>query len=130
MMKLLSEQASYLHDAEVSSIGLTIDGVGNRRLEMDVHCHPDCGFDDWNDKKLQIEFLEPLVILGELFGHMANAEEINAFDFMATVRMSSSINNLTNAGITPPEHVLTIIFQSGSQLEIACKDVHVTRLGI
>ncbi|MEO0531793.1 MAG: hypothetical protein AAF266_14635, partial [Planctomycetota bacterium] len=99
---MLPEQASCLHDAYVYSIGLSIDGEGNRLLAMRVHCHPDCGFDDWNDKKLLVEFVEPLVVHGELLGHMANAEEVNMFDFKMTERMAGSIKRLTDAGIAPP----------------------------
>ena len=126
MTDVLFEQASYLHDAYVKSISLTIDGEGNRLLSMHVHCHPDCGFDDWNDKKLQIEFVEPLVIHGELLGHMANAEEVNMFDFVATDRMSDSIKYLTDAGIAPPAKVVSVVFQSGSQLDIACQEICVS----
>jgi hypothetical protein len=91
-----------------------------------VHCNPDCGFDDWNDKKLPIDFVEPLVIHGELLGYMANAEEVDSFDFLATERIAYTIKRLTDAGIAPPAKVVSIVLHSGSQLDIACQEIRVT----
>lgn len=128
MTEMLPEQASFLHDAYVHSVNLTIDSEGNRLLAIRVHCHPDCGLADWDDQKLNVEFVDPLVIHGELLGHMANAEEINALDFTATEKMLSSIKYLTDAGIAPPTVVASVVFHSGSQLDIACKEIHVSVL--
>lgn len=126
MTEVLPEQAACLHDAYVYSIGLMIDGERNRLMAMRMHCHPDCGFNGWNDKKLQIEFVEPLVIQGELLGHMANAEEVNKFDFKVTERIADSIKRLTDAGIAPPAEVVSIVLHSGSQLDIACQEIRVS----
>jgi hypothetical protein len=126
MADQLPDQLGYLHDAYVHSITLTIETSGRRLLTMNVHCHPECGFADWEDQKLMLQFVEPLIIIGELYGHMANPEEINTFDFVVGPKMSARIKQLTDAGIAPPKTVASVVFQSGSQLEIACEDIRWT----
>lgn len=60
---------------------------------------------------------------------MANAEEINMFDFKATEQIADSIKRLTDAGIAPPAEVVSIVLRSGSQLDIACQEIRVSDWG-
>ena len=126
MTDSLVDKWDYLHDSYVYHISLFIDDSGGRLLSMQVHCNPDCGFFDWNDKLLTIEFVEPLIIHGTLFGHMANAVEINMFDLVISDTMSKRIKYLTDAGIASPPIVASIAFQSGSQLDIACEKIRIS----
>ena len=126
MTASFAEKVCHLHDAYVRRIGLEIDDMGRRTLTMLVHCSPDCGLEEWNDKRLQIEFVEPLVILGSLLGHMANAEEVNTFDFKSTPELAMQLGRLLGAGIGPPRLTASILFQSGSKLDVACEDIRIT----
>ena len=72
---------------------------------------------------MQIEIIEPLVIHGDLYGHMANAEEINSLEFQMTSKLSASVKHLTSSGIAPPSKAVSIVFQSGSRLDVACQDI-------
>lgn len=113
----------YLHDAEVRELRLSIAESGDRKLQLDVRCDPECGYDEWNDKYLCIEFADPLIVHGDLFGHMANVETLNSIDFEITPRVAASIAKLREFGLPAPKHVLSLSFHSGSNLEIACQDV-------
>lgn len=119
MTSEISTKVSYLHDAYVYAINLQIDEEGYRELAISVHCNPDCGLYEWNDKRLTIRFLEPLIILGELYGHMANVEEINAFQMGAPHELVREINQ----GATPPTEVAKILFHSGSRLDVGCREI-------
>jgi hypothetical protein len=115
----------YLHDAEVYEFRLSIDESGNRKLQLKVRCDPECGYEIWNDRHLCIEFVDPFIVHGDLFGHMANAETLNSFDFESTSRMSVSIAKMTESGLSTPKHIVSMNFHSGSNLEVACQELNI-----
>lgn len=128
MTDSLKSREPFLHDADVTSICLTISGEGFRVLEIKVHCHPDCGYGEWDNQKLIIAFIEPLVLLSSLFGHMANGEEINAIYYIVTEEMKSTVKELVDSGLRGPNILLGIDFHSGSHMDIACQEIQIAKI--
>lgn len=126
MNEALENKVSYLHDARIFCINLNIEDSGIRSLAMLAQCHPDCGLKEWDGKKLRFEFWDTIVIFSEIFGIDAGAEEINTFDFIATDKLSSCVNELVLEGSAAPSHFVSVVFQSGSQIDIACQEVRVS----
>lgn len=67
-----------LHDATVSEIRLQIDDHGNRDLRMQLRCDADCGCNELNSRVVNVLFKDPVLVLGGLYGHMANAESFDS----------------------------------------------------
>ena len=117
------ENAAYLHDAEVQEFLLGIDKLGRRVFRLVLWCDPECGLEDWNDKKIAIEFRDPLIVLTELFGHMVNTETFNAWNQGPSSTMRERIGRLTDIGIPNPKHTIELVFHSGSIVEVACEEI-------
>lgn len=127
-MRISSEMTTdYFHDAFIEEIVLKIDSQGNRTLRLRLQCDEDCGVEDWNGAIVDVFFYEPLLILGELFGHMANAESLDSWTDAVSERMRGHLYDLTSAGIWAPKHMVLLVFHSGSALEVACRDIQFHR---
>lgn len=120
------ENVAYLHDAEVHVFTLGIEESGQRIFRLKLRCDPECGLEAWNDKWIDVEFLDPLVVLTEMFGHMSNPETFNAWNEGASELMQERIGRLTEIGIPTPRHAVQLVFHSGSVAEVACEDIRFT----
>ena len=119
------KKTAFLHDAEVRELGVVIDQHGERTFRVLLRCDPEWGYEAWNDREIRVDFCDPIVILGELFGHMANAETLDAWRDLTSAKMESHIKTLTDAGIRDPKHLIQLVFHSGSIIEVACEEIHV-----
>jgi len=120
------ENVVYLHDAEVHAFMLGIEESGKRIFRLKLRCDPECGLEEWNDRWVSIEFIDPLVVLTEMFGHMVNAETFNAWNDGSSEVMQERIGRLTEIGIPSPKHSVQLIFHSGSIAEVACEEIRLT----
>lgn len=114
-----------LHDATVREIVITIDDRGDRQLRIRMRCNSDCGCVEWNDKLLDVVFHDPVVVLGELLGHMANPESCDSWNDGASEAMAARIGTLRAAGLDMPPQVVELVLHSGSTIEVAYRDVEV-----
>lgn len=117
------EYVSYLHDATVSEFALSTKGTGERELRLRLRCHADCGFDQWNGKTVQVLFVDPLIVNGELFGHMSNVDSFNSWGKAASSRIADQVRRLRDVGFPAPEHLVELVFHSGSVFEVACDEI-------
>jgi len=113
----------YLHDATVFEIAIQIDHSGNRRLRVRMTCDTDCGCDELSNRNIDVLFDDPVIILAELFGHMANAEEFNSWNDVTSETMKRKLTRFTESGLPMPKHVVELVFHSGSVIEVACNDI-------
>jgi len=120
------ERTDFFHDAEVYKIGVSIGESGNRQLELQLRCDSDCGYESWNDKRFSIVFANPVIILADLLGHVANVEMLNGWDLRGAQRIRERIKRLTKSGLPSPKHVASITFHSGSTLDVAFDHIHMT----
>lgn len=112
-----------LHDAAVHEIVIIISDSGDRLLRIRMRCDPDCGYDEWNDKLLDVVFHDPVVVIGELFGHMANPESFDCWNNGASESMGARIDTLRQAGMDMPQQVAELVLHSGSTIEVAFREV-------
>ena len=117
------ELVDYLHDAAVNEIRLEFDEDGTRRFRLRMQCDSDCGYHEWNGRKIEVCFLDPVVILADLFGHMTNADSFDSWRQAQPPRMSGQIGRLREAGLGIPRHVVELVFHSGSVIEVACNAI-------
>lgn len=117
MASELADKVAYLHDAYVHGINVRIDENGYRELAISVHCNPECGLDEWNDKRLTIRFLEPLEVEGRFHGNRANIEEIDSMD------VGYSVPRRSCQGCVLPTVVCRIALVSGSLLRVVCEEI-------
>jgi hypothetical protein len=118
-----SIDTDYLHDATVSEIRLQIDDDGNRQLRMQLRCDADCGCKDLNGRIVNVIFKDPVIILGALYGHMANEESFDSWNDFVTDDMKRRIATLVASGIAAPKHLVGLGFHSGSTLDVACNEI-------
>ncbi|MEO8272033.1 MAG: hypothetical protein ABI557_20150 [Aureliella sp.] len=116
----------YLHDAEVHLFMLGIDDSGQRVFRLKLRCDPECGLEAWNDRWVDIEFIDPVIVLTEMYGHMVNAETFNAWNEVSSELMQERIGRLTEIGIPNPKHTVQLVFHSGSVTEVACEEIRLT----
>jgi len=120
------DNVAYLHDAEVHRFVLGIEESGQRILRLRLRCDPECGLEVWNDRWIDIEFIDPLVVLAEMFGNMSNAETFNAWNEGPSELMQERVARLTEVGIPGPKHAVQLVFHSGSVVEVACEEIRFT----
>ncbi len=123
MTAILLQHLDYLHDAEVHLIELSISESGSRLLRINLRGDPECGFEAWNNKNLWIDFVDPLIVHCDLFGHMSNPETLGSWDFKGTARLSASIAMMTESGLPAPKCIASLSLNSGSQIEVACQEI-------
>jgi hypothetical protein len=112
-----------LHDALVSEICVKINASGERQLRLRLRCDPNCGYDIWDDKVVDVTFHDPVVVISELFGHMANAESLDSWNSRTSDAMAARIKTLRESGLQIPQQVVQLVFHSGSTIEIAYGEV-------
>jgi hypothetical protein len=77
---------------------------------------------------IDVLFRGALVVLAELYGHMADPEHFNALYRNRSERMDEQLAELSAAGIRSPMEVVVLVFHSGSVIEVACDDIQVLKL--
>ncbi len=117
------EKVDYLHDADVYEIRLIIDESGERELHLRLRGHPECGYEEWNGKEIRVTFYDPRIVLGELFGHVANGETLNAWRHSPSASMQSHVRRHVGMGLPTPNHFVEIVLHSGSLIEVACNEI-------
>ena len=125
MTKTTLENVLYLHDATISEFALFTGENGDRGLRMRLRCDTDCGYDEWNGKTIQVLFVDPLIVNGELFGHMANVDSFNSWGKAKSTRIIEQIERMKDVGIPAPLHLVELVFHSGSVFEVACDEVRI-----
>ena len=123
MTTMQLENVSYLHDSTVSEFLLHTTETGERELRLRFRCDVDCGYDKWNGKTIQVLFVEPLIVNGQLYGHMSNVDSFNSWGEAKSEKMIEQIQRLKDVGIPVPRHLVELVFHSGSVFEVACDEI-------
>jgi hypothetical protein len=114
----------YLHDAVVSEIAI-IYAADSKSIRIVVACDEECGYEDWSGKDLEVTLSRVLLAFGLVLGHVAGPDAVQSFYEGASTEMMQKVQELRDAGISPPATFLRLTLHSGSEIEIACDEVDV-----
>jgi hypothetical protein len=122
-----TELLEYLHDAVVD--GMSLDVVlESKNLVVNVTCDEDCGYDNWAGRRVAVTLSGVIVASAMLFGHVAGKDSVQSFREGISAATHQRLAELGQIGIPAPSTLLTLSFQSGSEVEVACAGVDVTAI--
>jgi len=120
----LIELLAYLHDADFLQFRYDPSAT-EKRAVWDVKCHPDCGFDPWNGRTLQITASDVWLLRWTAHGHFVGSDSINMWDQGVSAESLRTLNEERRAGLDPPALMFSIVFHSGSVCEFVCRHLKV-----
>ncbi len=115
----------YLHDAQLVRISYFVGQDGLRRLSLVVVCDDECGHDVWAGNTVEILFVDALVVHGSLVGHMCGEEYVDGVVAGLRTDAERTVAEFTRQGVAEPQVRLILVFQSGSELAVACNALEV-----
>jgi hypothetical protein len=119
------EMVGALHDATVREFHLFNNENGERALRMRLRCDADCGYDAWNGKTIEVLFVDPLIVHGELFGHRWGDDSFDSWGPASSNRLIYQLGRMKDIGIPTPVHLVELLFHSGSIFEVACNEIRI-----
>jgi len=120
-----AEHLSHLHDATVHSIRYGTDDAAGRDLRVSLTCSSESAFPSWTGRDLTFVARDVLA-LRHLMWSTANVEQLN---FVSTgiseeARLQLRLDKKRSRHAAGEE--LTIVFHSGSSIELICREYGVT----
>jgi hypothetical protein len=116
----------YLHDAIVREISFVTNENGIKDLVITAKCDEDCGYEEWAGKAVAVTLSSVLLASAILLGHVAGEDIVQSFREGLSATSRQRIAEMRDIGISIPNSLLTLVLQSGSEIEIACDDVDIT----
>jgi hypothetical protein len=115
----------YLHDARCRLVAWDCSDPSLRRLRLFANVHDDAGYEPWNGQAIAVVLSD--VVVCRLFGlgFQIGEERIDAWRQEVSTECKSECSRLRQLGIDIPPLMSTIVFGSGSTLELVFREVYV-----
>lgn len=127
-MKDARIEFGWLHDSTVTSIEYRVADNGDRNLELQMDCPSDCGYEPWEGKSLTLLVSDISLMLHTVFGMQTGEESINFVENSVSDLTRAKLRGFENRGLRIGPESYTIVFHSGSTIELICSaiEVHVS----
>lgn len=113
----------WLHDSDV--LAILYDGTEpGRSLRIRLQCPDDCGYPEWEGRAVSIVARRITAFRHAVWGQ-ANIESFDGVELQISADLHTEIRNRLPPGHPGPAIECTMIFHSGSTLELACEKVEV-----
>ncbi len=117
-------QLDYLHDAIVRSI-VWKEHHDSKILQIDLRCDSECEQTAWANQHVSVVFTNVIVSHMVLLGHVAHADSFDRCHDGRSADLRARVEQMTTFGIKSPIYTLSLLFHSGSTIELACDSVEV-----
>jgi len=118
------EELAWIHDCELLELTYRAPGSGPRVIELTINCPLDLGFAPWKGKQLVLTAVDVFVSEHVTFA-TANPESIDAIRAGVSDAFRERIATAISAGVRFPDLAVTVVFHSGSSLELICRQLMV-----
>jgi hypothetical protein len=125
-MSMNIDDVCCLHDGVVTHTSLEYEADGNRQLRLLMQCDSDCGKPEFDNNIIEILFYDLTLLRADIFGALLDPESFDTWQDSVSDTMHQELRRLTNAGIRTPKNCCTLVFHSGSAIEVACEEVRFT----
>ena len=116
-------QLESLHNAIVSEIAFAYTD-DSKTVHIIITGDEACVNREWAGRAVAVTLTNVLRVSGALLGHVAGRDVINSISNRTSTEMRRSIQELSDAGIITPRILLRLTLRSGSEIEIACDEIH------
>jgi len=113
----------YLHDARCRSWEWDCRGPLVRRMHLVAEVDDECDYEPWRGKTIGITLLDAVACRFIGWGYQTGAETIDAYRSGVSPELERECARLQSVGIEVPPLMFTIVFASGSTIEVACREV-------
>jgi hypothetical protein len=117
------EKLAHLHDSTVQELSFRSSERGERSVIIRVQAHYNCGLDEFSGRSVHVVIHDALFVLATLLGHTLSSDTINICQPRISPESEKRLAQFRHQGIDVPPVRLGIAFNSGSEIEIACRRV-------
>ena len=125
MVPTTLKELGWLHDSVVLSVSYDASQAAGRLVKLAIRCHPDCGHAPWAGKNLSIAAVNVAVLKHVLWGWVTEPETIDSIRPGVSRAVEESTVESKRMGLLFPDLAFTVIFHSGSFLEVICQTLQV-----
>ena len=123
MSETIIEGLNWLHDCEVLSICLTISANGDRQLALIVDCPQDHEFERWAGKRITLTAADVRLMVHTVWGMQTGLESIDDVRFRVSDGFRERLQFWEQKRAVPISEEYSIVFHSGSTLELMCREM-------
>jgi hypothetical protein len=118
------QELAWLHDCVLMSVLYDATSDADRSIGLMIRCPSDLGYAPWNGRELTVVAVD-VAMLRHIAWGVAGPETIDAVRPGISESARESTQGARQSGVRFPDIELTIAMQSGSSLELICRELEV-----
>ena len=119
------ELLPYLHDAVLFELRYDARIRDTRTLVITVQCHPDAGYEPWNDAILRLCAKGTFLFRCTAWGYCLGQDTVDSWQEGLSKATACELKHLEAKGLRLPGRCFTIALHSGSRIEFACEGLDI-----